>query len=280
MNVDEFFGKLVSEYNVEWFEKGQELFRNHPSNQEGSDVFKAYELDYTNEKAWSKEFDMTLFEFLMGKRDDSYDEIHDELQEENLETIGFDESDAHIIREKEGKRYFSSTSLYPSPNLSQWRFGFEKEYKACLSLLSTLEEKDKFNSYVLLLIHILKKQVSEVANIDYKSNMLVFIEDLEKGVHERNHRISFLQDMIGDYSFALRLNLRQAQLVEFISSWRQKGIIDQNLSDQEVCGFFIRSVLVKNNKDQFVEPKTLYAAYRRLVSQKSSIKRRKGGSMH
>ena len=87
MTINEIFDELDTIYNQAWFDDAQYKFNTHPSNEGNKDTFqitiREYEIEY---KSYTKI--ITIDDFVLGARDDAFDDLQDDSQESKFEDHG------------------------------------------------------------------------------------------------------------------------------------------------------------------------------------------------
>lgn len=277
MSLQEFFDEFSVKYNKEWFDLSKEKFLAHPSNENRSPTIEItiYDLEEASSgNPWTQYKTINLFDFLKGANDDYFADAYYYDQEQNIEITGIDEEKNEIIENISGKSTPPLSSFYPTPNFSEWETKITKEIKACLDLLNSLQDKEVFFDFVLLLVKEQKALIKGLYVDEHLVCLNTVLDEIATFTYKISDKIIGLQTVIGNFEKKIEFEITQSQLSRLIYLLIEKGLINPLNSHEETLKLFSKYCLVKH-KTTYVNPNSLSSAFRRLTSIENSASNKK-----
>lgn len=267
MTITEIFEELDTVYNEEWFNDAQYKFNTHPSNEGNKDTFsitiRDYEIEY---KSYSKI--ITIDDFVLGARDDAFDDLQIDSQESKFEDDGELPNGERNRKLIQGEQYISSYEFYPELLLIHWRKKIILKINKDLSLIMSLAEKDAYFDVLDEVIEIYKTAFITIGNIRNKVliNSLNFvIEYILQTKIETKEIHTFIKNK--PIESKIRLNLNQEKLSKLIYLLIRNGIFDSE--DQQIITFFSNHFLVKKvslKNTEYTSLNSLRNAFQKTMS--------------
>ena len=270
MDIRKIFGNLINDFDTAWFQDAESKFLNHPSNKNHASSFSISVEKSTEDGQFEyQEKIIELEDFLLGAKDDYFDTIHNELQEdEHVEIVGEIEPGEYDLQLKEGHEFHHSSTFYPTKNLKAWHNELLKEFSICLKFLSSLKEQDVFINYVANECRQLRQTIEELSYTEiHKQCLKKVLDKIQNQAIEQTQRIETLQTIIFDYEERLPFNLSATQLNKLLLLFIEKGYLD--IPKDNVTKFFERHCTVLD-KGKRVNPISLSSSFRRLYNKKNS----------
>ena len=212
MTITEIFEELDTIYNQAWFDDAKKKFYNHPANKNKDESFSVTVIDEVNDQNELTRI-ITFEDFALGIRDNKFDYIHDDHENDKLEEAGLLPNGYPDMILPEGVHYISSDVYYPNPSLQDWHNKIIAKIDKSLSLITNLAEKELFIDAIDAIIKIHKESLRENKDrFDILSkilnNIYEYISDTSKEISELN---TFIED---NEENKIHFNLDQADLAK------------------------------------------------------------------